>query len=430
MKKLRIISIIVIIIIAIVWNKQIIDSKQEISSLELVKVMGMDYVYMEDKDYSEENSLNNINLGENTEGKKNSKNMESQISLLINSNLHSTPQVGKEVTNNQKGEVFSFRGITFNSALGKTQTYMQKSIPGSHIQYLILGNDMTSIGVSKAVDFISRSSETRLNARVYAVEDKTAKEFLECVIQDSIEVDHKLSSMEQKTEFPRQYLPVEVMDILEAEEKEEAYVIPRLKIAKEKESINDVKLNKDDKLQENSNYFDFSGYRVMFKNKKIVDLDLRQSLVYNMLINKSKGIIIDIVQGNDTVSFGVINSSCKYEFEFDENNIPIKVNIKINVESNIDEDDTSEDIFDIDVIEKYEKKQEKILKSKLKEVIKIYKDNKVDFIKLEEKFKIRYPYKYRKIEKKFDEIIDNMEIELKVNCNIIRTYDVIMTNKN
>ena len=435
MKKIRMIARVVVIIIALLGNKQIFESRQEISTLELVKIVGLDYVFGENNEDKKENNLNNGEIEDKGENEGFTKELQTQISLVINNSADSSNSAGNQAKNtNTTGlsQILSFKGLTYNTVVMKLQTYIQKSVPGSHIQYFVLGSEILDYDIAKTIDFIARNNEVRLNVRLYTVENQSAEEFLSSAIKSTSKPDDKLESMEETTEFQRQYVPSEIIDILAAEKSGKPYMIPRLKLEQDSNDVKKSVLREDNELEEDTNYFNFNGYTVAFNSKRVIDLNVVQSEMYNVLVNKLNVEPIDIIKDGNIISFGIIRSKCKYKYEFKDSknkNIPTKLKIEIDFVSNIEEDDDNINLFNNSVIHKYEKEQEKILKEKIEELVEVSLKENVDFIKIEERFKLYYPYKYRKIKDEFKEIIRKMKTEVKTNCNIKRTYDVMMTKK-
>ena len=64
----------------------------------------------------------------------------------------------------------------------------------------------------------------------------------------------------------------------------------------------------------------------------------------------------------------------------------------------------------------------------MEDVIKTSKDLKTDCIGLGEKIRMQNPYKWEKIKDKWTEIYSELKIEVQVESQIVRSYDIILPN--
>ena len=106
------------------------------------------------------------------------------------------------------------------------------------------------------------------------------------------------------------------------------------------------------------------------KDTKLIDyIDSQESIIYNMLINKSEGGNIDIENDKgEMLSFGLNDIRTEYNFEFVNDKLK-KVNITINFRSNYEEVHTKEDIVYSSDIDKYEKIQEEKIRQQAQRLI-------------------------------------------------------------
>ncbi|MDD2627430.1 MAG: Ger(x)C family spore germination C-terminal domain-containing protein [Clostridia bacterium] len=410
MKKIKIYVMLVIFILIAFGSKQLIPSKKEISALEIVKIIGLDYEEKTDK--------------------------KARISIVINkgTEIASSDATTEEDISTQ--EVLKYEEKSFNTAFRTAQFYNEKIITTSHVRHFLIGEETINKDIDKVIDRIARDPETRLTAKVYTVKDMTANEFLTKLISKGYYLSEKLDSIEDKKTYQTIMIPLKMIDLLEHKLSGNGiYLIPTLEIKEKKESKENKQeeneKNKKESNEENKDLkFDFYGYSIMKRNKCIGYLNKKEAIIYALLKNKIDGGSIDITLKNkNIISFGITKVTGSTKFIFDSSDHLERIELKVNLVTSLDEVAGEGSIDNVGNIKKYEKLQEEKVEKQVYELINKSKNMNCDFLGIEKTLQIKHPYKYKKLQDNFNNAFKSLEFKINVNCKIDRTYDLIKIDK-
>lgn len=418
---INILITIMMLIGIIIFNKQIMPVRKEITELELTKVIGMD-VLPNDEEYKYAQTVVRV------ETEEESKSNESSNS-------------GSK-TSKAKQKLFTVEGRTYSDIIRTFQTYINRSLTGSHINHILLGEDFVKQDISEGIDFNARDYEVRLNSRIYITKNSSSKDFLTNVLNDSYDIDQKLAIMEKNVESKSVSDEFTMTDLLRILVSTKSGLIPTLEIISiedNNESLDTSKTNNNEefsfgriiKSENSETIFDYSGYAVIKDNKLLDYLNESESITANLLLNKAKGTNINIKEDDEKyISFGLLDYITKSSFDFESNTNELK-KIKVNIEirTNFDEIMSKENVFTIKKISELEEKQEHFIERQIYLLFNKVKEKKCDFLNIAREIKIKNPYKYKKIENNILEQIFNAEIEVNCECIIERTYDYTNLNE-
>lgn len=411
MKVIKIVTILIIIVFISLTSKSLLPTSSEIDDMEILKLTGLDYI---------ENS------------KEDNK---AALSFLLEMEEGAAESSGQE-TKSQSQKIITYKAESFNEAVRSMQFYTDKTMAGSHVKYFLIGEETAKNNIDKVLDILSKDQEVRLSSYVYIVKDMTAQEFLENVISSEYKLSDVLDNMEKSSNQKTIVKYITISEMLSSKLSDsETYLIPTLEFTKNMDKISEVKGEKEEKeekqeAKELTKQFEFYGYAIMKENKLINYLDDKEAIIYNMLINESKGGNIDVQnEKKDIVSFGINDISTDYSFEFDNNNKLKEVRININFRSNFEEVLSEDDITKQSNLEKYEKLQEEKIKRQAEKLIEKSQKLNIDIFSIGEKLSIKHPYKFRKIKNEYAEIYKDLEIKVNVKADIERTYDTYQIHK-
>lgn len=405
MKVIKVITILIIVIFISLTSKSLLPTSNEIDDMEVLKLTGLDYI----KDEENDNKASLSFLIEKEEGGSDSSQKESQT---------------------KKQKVLTYKASSFNEAVRSMQFYTDKTMAGSHVKYFLIGEETARNDIDKVLDILSKDQEIRLSSNVYIVKDMTAQEFLNQVISSEYKLSDMLDNIEKNSVQKTIAKYITISEILASKLSEtEIYLVPTLEFTSNIEKITETE-GGEEETDELTKQFEFYGYAVMKDNKLIDFLDDKEAIIYNMLINESKGGNIDVEnEKGDIVSFGINDITTGYSFRFDDKNNLKQVDISLKYRSNFEEVLSKEDITDIKVLEKYKKMQEDKVKKQAEELIKKSQVLNLDIFSIGEKLNVKHPYKDRKIKENFRKNYGSLNIKVKVEADIERTYDTYQIHK-
>lgn len=387
-RNLKIILIILLIAVLIIMNNKIMPSRKEITDLELVRVIGVD----------------NID--------------EPELTVVRNKLKASGGGGGDESSAEERSqEALTTRGKTFIEITEKFQTYTNKTISGGHVSYYVVGRDTATTDMTEIIHFLIGANQLRSNAKIYILKDGSAKEFLDKIINPEYKIGEKIDNMELNKRELGVIAEYSFKDLLETVASDRKItVIPTFKLIE----LDTEKLEEKDKEIKD---FDFDGYAVFKEDKIIHFLTREQSRAYNIINNKLQNSPIAIKDDEGkNISLSIVNSKTDVKFEFDGDELK-NIVIDTKLETDFKESQSKETVLEDRT--SIEAKQNEQIKAQLEDVIKTSKDIDVDFIGILEKLRLKHPYKYKNIEKNWDEIWKDVNVEVKVESRIKRFYDFI-----
>ena len=405
MKIIKVITILIIVIFISLTSKSLLPMSSEIDDMEILKLTGLDYI----KDEENDNNASLSFLIEKEEGGSDSSQKESQT---------------------KKQKVLTYKASSFNEAVRSMQFYTDKTMAGSHVKYFLIGEETAKNDIDKVLDILSKDQEVRLSSNIYIIKDMTAQEFLNQAINSEYKLSDMLDNIEKNSGQKTIAKYITISEILSSKLSEtEIYLVPTLEFTSNIEKITETE-GGEEETDELTKQFEFYGYAVMKDNKLIDFLDDKEAIIYNMLINESKGGNVDVEnEKGDIVSFGINDITTGYSFRFDDKNNLKQVDISLKYRSNFEEVLSKEDITDIKVLEKYKKMQEDKVKKQAEELIKKSQELNLDIFGIGEKLNVKHPYKYRKIKENFRKNYGSLNIKVKAEADIERTYDTYQIHK-
>ena len=405
MKIIRIITVVIIILFISLSRKSIIPQRNEIDNMEILTLMGLDY---------------------NDEAPLEQKSSVSFIMEKEESNDSSSNENKKEYQ-----QVMNYKSTSFNDALRQMQFYTDKTITGSHIKYFLIGEDSAKTDIDKALDELSKDQEVRLSSHIYLVKGSSAEEFFKNMVASDYKLGDILSSIENKNTHKTIIRYLTISELLSNKLSESGiYLIPTLKLKDTSDNITQIKNVGQEESEKLTKQLEILGYGIMKESKLVDYLDESESIIYNMLINKSEGGDLDIEDDKgDVISFNINDISSNYKFKFDKNTDLKEVEIYVKFRSNFEEVQGKENITITKNIKKYQKLQEEKVKKKVEKLIAKSQKLNLDILNIKQQLKLKHPYKFRKIKSTWEDSYNSLNITVKAESSIDRTYDIVRIRK-
>ncbi len=405
MKVIKVITILIIVIFISLTSKSLLPTSNEIDDMEVLKLTGLDYIKDEEND------------------------SKASLSFLIEKEEGGSDSAQKE-PQTKKQKVLTYKASSFNEAVRSMQFYTDKTMAGSHVKYFLIGEKTAKNDIDKVLDILSKDQEIRLSSNVYIIKDMTSQEFLNQVINSEYKLSDMLDNIEKNSGQKTIAKYITISEILSSKLSDsEIYLVPTLEFTSNIEKITETE-GGEEESDELTKQFEFYGYAVMKDNKLIDFLDDKEAIIYNMLINESKGGNVDVENENgEIVSFGINDITTSYSFNFDNKNNLKQVVISLKYRSNFEEVLSKEDITDERVLKKYKELQEKKVKKQVEQLVNKSQELNLDIFSIGEKLNVTHPYKYRKIKENFNKTYGSLDIKIKVEVDIERTYDTYQIHK-
>lgn len=410
----KIIAIITIILLVTVtlFNTDLIPLRREISDIEVVMVAGLDKT---DTGYE----MSYLKGDEITMG--------------------SSGGTGKETL-----KVISIDADNYNFDMRHIQTTTDKYITSSHIQYYFIGEETAKTDFYHVIDSIVRGYQTRLNARIYVVKGATAKEFLEKAASSDYKLEDKLELMQNDFWAQRVSMDIEVLDVVKTLFTENGIgMIPLIEFTdylgafdeevEEYDSMHGGETTENVStehkgIEETHVPFSYAGVGII-KDMQVTDrLTEKETMIANYILSKNNASEITIGDDKTFVSFGIDTLNVDEKFYFDTNDKLKEIKFIATFDANYEEVKALEPVFTLTKVEEYEKKLNDTVKKQIEDIIKLELEKGIDFLAIKSKLEFKHPYKYRKNEENFMDVLKKCKITVESKGKIEATYDVVESN--
>lgn len=404
--KIKIILAITIIglLIVTMFNSDFMPLRREISDMEIIIIAGLDKV------------------GD-----------EYMVTFIKRNQSSATKGDGESSSGGS--QVISMTADSYSVALRQLQTVTDKFTTASHIKYYIVGEETLRDDFDHVTDAIARGYQTRLNSKIYLAKGMSAKEFLEKASKLEFEIQEKLENMESNFWQKGSRVDTDILDFghISFSETGEG-LIDTLEFYttddEEKKDNMDTSIGGEEKQTKDEISFGYGGTAIIRDCKIAGFLNKEQTTIANYILNKDNVNVITVYDKESFVVFRIEDLNTNFEFDF--NNEGMLNDIKINVEfkANYEETNATTAIFTVDMIDYFEKKLNEQVEKQILEIINIEKEKGVDFLYIREKLELAHPYKYKKNQENFMELLNKSKVGVESQGIIQTTYDVVESNKD
>ena len=316
---------------------------------------------------------------------------------------------GSDGSISPQATVYEGNGDTIYEAFKDTSLALSKQIYLSHIDVLVLSEEIVKNNLNDVIDFLFRYPQTRNNFQLVLAKDKKAGDILKITtpletfpsqnLAKNLEITDKLQGFTYTVDF------TEFVKTLTTEGVNP--VLPSVTIIGDVESG-----NKNENIEENKpqTYLKLDMLGIFKDNKFVTYADSDESKGINIINNKVYilGVIIDY---NDKK---VVTEITEMKTDFEVKNNKVIINIKTN--GSIQEIDSNVNLDDNKVIDEIKNKDIEKIKEYVNKAIDLAQKNKTDIFGFG-----NYVYKndYKNYNENWDEVIfPNLEVEINVDLKL------------
>ena len=316
---------------------------------------------------------------------------------------------GSDGSISPQATVYEGNGDTIYEAFKDTSLALSKQIYLSHIDVLVLSEEIAKNNLNDVIDFLFRYPQTRNNFQLVLAKDKKAGDILKITtpletfpsqnLAKNLEITDKLQGFTYTVDF------TEFVKTLTTEGVNP--VLPSVTIIGDVESG-----NKNENIEENEpqTYLKLDMLGIFKDNKFVTYANGDESKGINIINNKVYilGVIIDY---NDKK---VVTEITEMKTDFEVKNNKVIINIKTN--GSIQEIDSNVNLDDNKVIEEIKNKDIEKIKEYVNKAIDLAQKNKTDIFGFG-----NYVYKndYKNYNENWNEVIfPNLEAEINVDLKL------------
>lgn len=381
MRRLAVISAILIIVTALSGCVEITKGRSEIDKLFITRIISID------------------------------KSQDGKIKVtLTTKNLQTGGNSGGTPT--QKGVSIITEGVTVFDALSHLLIYSEKRPTYGHTEYILFGEDLAKEGILPYLDFISRKNEFRYNAKIYIVRGSTANSLVEKANTQEMFVGDRISNIEKTTDSTFVSSIVSLNEaILIFDNKNLSTFIPYIEETKAMAK----------KGEETKSDLFLRGYAIFKEDKLFTFTSEDEARGISLIMNRiGSGVITVKSKAGEKVSLEIIYNKAKVMPRIEGNELHCTV--ELSIISNIGEIAGSKTLLDLEGIKYLEEQMKKNMEQILETAIKHSQENNLDHFSMITKFIFKYPMMRDYFEKNWKDLYPDITFDFKVNSNIKGTY--------
>lgn len=328
------------------------------------------------------------------------------VELTIGSEKSSSSSKGEKSQNKQL--TLHSEGETLFDASRNFQTFAEKDVFWAHTKFIVLGEAVAREDVLKYLDFFVRDHENRLNSIVTVIRNGQGSDTLK--LQDETPTHKILSSLYENMGHLSISKEILLSEFLEKmDNKYFSAYLPCIQIINDKES--------------NKSLLSLDGFAVFKENKLIDFITGKVARGLNWINGDVKtGLLVVKDQKGSNISLELIDSAVKIETTM-ENDEP-KITVKIWASANVGELQGQAFTFEKEDISLLDKQLSDIIKDEVESVIKFAQQNNVDILGFGDKIFHQHPVKWEKIKDNWSSIFPNIDVKVKIESRINRTYNI------
>ena len=420
MKKYYIIVYLIIIIIAfILIGKNVIPTKVDIEYLEVVEIIGMD---------ATKDTVN--------------------VSVLLPKEAGGDKNEGNSAGSG--GKALTVSSTTYSQAIDIIRAITEKYIIINHVKYYIVGEETAKNNLQPIVDYLARTDEASVKAKVLVSEGMTAEAFLNEVNNSGIDIVKTLQEASLDVNAKNFTTETTIIDLVDSFLQDKIVgVIPyvseftgdinqfNINLTEAKQGEENAKDSQPEQSQggnesKSENQTKIFGFMTIgiIQDMKVVDkISLKEVEAYNMVMGNVDNIVV-LIRPSDTEKIVVTCDTKEQSVKFKtKDNTIQEMIINLTYECDLDEVQSNHKLLTIERFEEFQTMIEQSVENEVRNILNKSFEMGIDFMKLGNLFEIKHPYIYMKIKDGFLQKLKQAKISVNIDCTINNTFDVMETNK-
>lgn len=290
-----------------------------------------------------------------------------------------------------------------------------------YVDFVLIGEQAAREDFTKYFDFFVRDHETRLSSKVFIVKGCSAKELMTKTSTTKLFIADRLNNIIKGSDILGNSDKVTIIDAMGMlDNKNVAAILPAVKCEMPKNQKRTGEMPEE--------VITPAGFAIIKDFKLSGYFDENYALGYNLITNNVSSFPISVKDNSGKyVGLELISAKTEVEAKFNGDKLE-NVTYKTSFTSNVPEQQSRINLFANDGVDDLCSKQSEHVKSLMEDVIAKSKAYKKDCLGLAGKIQMRYPYKWEKIKDQWNEIFPELAINVVVESNIARTYEINLPN--
>ncbi|PHD77167.1 spore gernimation protein GerC [Bacillus sp. AFS043905] len=312
---------------------------------------------------------------------------------------------------------YTITGKTLLEALGKSASVIPRENNTTHLSLIIIGEKLARNDLDLIFDGLDRGKYSRVSIPIFIARGKTAKDVLGVIEPLEITPGKNIISTTQNNQklygSSTEVLAYEIIASLLSEGKDVS--LPGISIS----NASQKGKQRGNLETTNPTTIKVKGLAVFRKGKLVRWLDGETARAAQFVTSKVKNtpVVLPCESGNVTINTTSVKSKMLTAIQHEK---PV-IHTDINVMGELLETSCEINLSDPNVLKKFEKKMENVLKRQIKKTISITQKEKSDIFGFGDALSRTNPVYWRQNKKSWDNLYSDAQISLKVHVEIINS---------
>jgi len=315
--------------------------------------------------------------------------------------------------------VYSGVDNTLFAALRKSTQKVPRQLFFSHIQLLVIGEDMAKDGVKEVFDLFDRSRELRMNTPVVVARGVDAETALSIVTPlENLPAVGIAKRMEVASQMFAQNIDTDILDIIKGMSRREGLAISGVKVIGDAASGQTRKNTERTRLPTT---IEMEGIALLQDGKLKAWADGKEARGLLWIKNKMRGTAMDIACDGkpEGVSVELTHSNTDVSVEM-RGGRPV-FRIHVSEEGDVNEVHCPIDLNERSTIFNLQKLWAKETEKEIRRAFELAQREQIDVLGFGEELKRKYPMTWKRLERDWPETFAESEVEVEVEAYLRRT---------
>lgn len=322
--------------------------------------------------------------------------------------------IGTDVgLNGSPPQIRSNDDVTIDSALNVLQKTSRGQEPFySHTDHIIVGQELAKDGIGEVLDYVARNSEMRIGTNLFIAKDATAEEIIVNSAGERNAIADMLDVMKQQISSLGQGYVFTCLDVATGLAADGKAIVLAIEM-----TDGDNMLNTEEKKVLPS------GFGIIDDAKLVSYVPASQAAGVTILINKMNYMLVNVVTDEGTVGLAVTKIDTKLDPIFLDDQLQ-KLKITVKADASVTEDGGVKNLATDKVRRAISLGASNQILKNLQETLRTSQELGIDYIGIGKKVELKAPLKFESLKKPWREIFTELPIEIEVQTELKRSYDL------
>jgi len=397
---------------------QILPAARTISEYKLISVMGLD---------RDQNSRDNI-------------------ALTLSAKEKSSSELGGGKSSGGEGGdrplILTNEARSVALAYQEMQTYTTDFLFLGHVRYVLLGEEAAREGILRYLDYISRDPDGRFLARLYVVEDASARDLMSRASTNESYIADRLNAMEADVGVLSASHPRNLTQTLDALYGSDGnLLLPMIRLSdskahdatKESGEDKDAPPDGDDKNDNNKDSssddektldVDIAGYAVFADGRMVGRIGTDRSPAVNFLHNTVRSQMAEVDTGDgQAAALRILNANCRLKPHWTGRALERLV-IEVEAEAALNENQSGQSLNGRGQTKPLAEQFDRWLETQLMSVVEQTQALGADVLGLGARLDRMNPIRFSSVAGSWKEIFPSLPVSVTVKTAVVRNYEM------